>query len=207
MSRVIQTAPISTVLPVTLEVAKQHLRETATVLDDEITRKVKQAAEYVENISKLLIVSRTIAYSFDAWPGNLQNYVIRVPDAPVLEVTGITYTDLNQSPQQVTVDTSVYSLDAGVRPNEIYLNPGKAWPAASAVKNSITVTYRAGLVDTDSASPATEASRANVPATLEAAVLMVLEDLMQFKGAKTLAATYENPAVVQLIHQNRCLLQ
>lgn len=142
----LKTAP--TTEPISLRQAKLNLRLAVTDADadaydyenDLISRLITASREYVEHYTDQRIGSQVWELYLDAWPSN---GIINLPEAPVISVASIAYTD---SDSVTTTFTDFYSDIVG---NYLVLN---STPSATLRKtNSIKVTYTVGLTTAPSA--------------------------------------------------------
>lgn len=135
----LKTAP--TTEPISLRQAKLNLRLAVTDADadaydyenDLISRLITAARKYVEHYIDQRIGSQVWELYLDSWP---VGGVINLPEAPVISVASIAYTD---SDNVTTVFTDYYSDIVGN-----FLVLGSIPNATLRKTNSIKVTYTAG---------------------------------------------------------------
>jgi uncharacterized phiE125 gp8 family phage protein len=183
--------------PITLADARLHLKldasgSPASHPDDELVRALMQAArEWCEDYTRRAFVQRTVRLNLDRFPEYIGDIELWSP--PVASVTGITYLDEDGASQ--TLATSVYTVDLDVLPPRITLKLGQAWPATADLPQAVKVTYLAGYAPTTS--PADY--RANVPASVKAAMKLIIGDLYQNREAQAAMQLYENRAAKALL--------
>lgn len=119
--------------PISLAVAKQHLRITDNDPDKEatITRFIVTAREWVEVRSGHVLVQRAMTQSFSRWVPYLELFY-----RPIIAVTQIAYTDADDAAQTL-VD---YAQTTGRYPFRIYPDERPS----IADNSTITVTFTAG---------------------------------------------------------------
>jgi uncharacterized phiE125 gp8 family phage protein len=200
MSLKVSIPPIASVLAVTLADVKANSVVDHTDDDNSFsTIWIPGAVDFVERHTGQCLVQRTFEYKFDVWPAD---GVISLPAFPVLGVDSITFTNQNASPMVQTVSAALYELDEGVRPNQIFLKFGQLWPVATAQRNSITVTFRAGYISTN-VSPLTAVNRTLLPPTFKSAILLQADDFYRFRASKESIALHENNALASMLAQQR----
>lgn len=190
---VIQTRPAG--YPVTAAQVKDEigLRSANTAHDTKLARHIKAATEWVEQHSRRNLVQRVWDSYFDRFPSN--NGPIMLPKAPLISVEHIKYTDVTQSPELVTVATSVYTFEPTEDAGVVYLQYNQSWPAASKVRNAVTVRFTSGYAS--SGSP--EELAPYMPEDLRQAIIMIAIDLFENPQAQTDMQLYENKAVKAMI--------
>jgi uncharacterized phiE125 gp8 family phage protein len=156
--------------PVTLAIAKSHLRVTWNQDDDYISELLKGARDAAEHESGRQFCQATYALTLDDFPRGCEadNYdiEIRLPVGPVLGVSSITYRDEDGATQ--TLSTDDYAV--GVRTGRIA--PVSFWPATDpeAIDN-VTVTFTAGYGGRDA-----------VPGRAKDAIRLILADRYENRG-------------------------
>lgn len=118
----------SSELIVSLDTVKTHLRLPSEYTDeDELLQQYIHATKnYIENHTNLALVSKTFSMYLDEFPTN--DY-IDLWLYPVNSVVSIKYIDNDNN--ENTFAATEYSLYNNIRPNRIYLDYGKTWPAAT----------------------------------------------------------------------------
>lgn len=161
----VTTAP--TTEPITLALAKEHLRVTDTAEDTLITSLIVVAREWCEKYEHKKYMTQTITVHFDSFAEKMF-----LPVAPALSITSITYTDTDEEVQ--TLDSSYYELSTYDEPAFIYPAYNMSYPTILSVNNSITVTYLAGY-------SATDTDVTQVPSRVKHAIKLVLSHLYEHR--------------------------
>jgi uncharacterized phiE125 gp8 family phage protein len=145
--------------PVSLSMAKAHLKVDDSAEDLLIKAFITGATQYAEKYTNRAFFNQTWVLSLDNFPYalprstvsrcNLRDYVntgfwtdftISLPKPTLVSVTSITYVDGNGDPQ--TLDPATYSLDKISEPARILPSPGLFWPSWPVyLPGSIKVTY------------------------------------------------------------------
>lgn len=154
--------------PVTLAEAKTHLREDGSDQDSLITDLISAATEHAESFMGRALISRTLDYYLDTFPGD--DEAIKLPLPPLIEVTGVFYIDADGVEQEFTD----FEVDTAGAPGRIYTGPNTDWPDPRVSANAVRVRYRAGYVDTDP-SPNT----GSVPKDIKAAIKLIVGTLYE----------------------------
>lgn len=161
MSSLVLVAPPSEP-PITLQMAKRHLRVSDGDDDSIIAAYIDAAVAHAESFMGRSLVDQTWDYTIDVFP---RCPYIELPRPPILEVIEF---DSGESPA-----FDGYEVDlAGGR---IYLSSGGSWPSTSANANVARIRYRAGYVD-KSGSP-----EGDVPADIVSAVLLIVGTLYEHR--------------------------
>ena len=118
--------------------------------------------------------------------------------SPVQSVTSVKYLDTDGAEQ--TLSDTVYDVDAVQEPGLITLGYNQNWPSVRNERGSVRVVFVAGyaLDGTD--------YRKNIPQSIKQAILMIVEDLYEFTGAKVAGAgnvINDNKAVNHLLFKHR----
>lgn len=146
--------------PITLEEAKQHLRVEHAAHDLLIGLYIQAAREHIDGKDGWLgraIVSQTWELSLDTFPTN----EIQIPLPPLSTVSFVQYDDEDGFEQ--TIDAADYTLD----PAGWVVTAGDySWPSTLSAINAVRVRFVAGYGDA-----------ADVPATIKAAILLMVGDL------------------------------
>lgn len=123
--------------PITLAEAKDHLRVDLTDDDTKITSYIRTAREFAEKHTNRAAVERTLELSFEAFP-----QIIRLPQAPLVAIDSIDYTDSAGNPQML--DPAAYEYDTTAEPGLLRCVGGTSWPATDGSFGAVTILYRAG---------------------------------------------------------------
>lgn len=126
--------------PVTLEMAKKHLRVTIDDDDTLIEALITTAREQCEHLTGRAIVRQTLVCKFDAFCyGGME-----LPRPPLVSVTTVEYIDPDGQIQALASDS--WYLDDDQEPAQLLPAYGTRWPPTKAVHNAVVVTYEAGYV-------------------------------------------------------------
>lgn len=134
--------------PISVADAKQHLRIVVNDEDTLIQSYIAAAREWVETFCNRTLVKTTWKYQADCfpwyWNGIDDGYSLgfRLPRAPLISVSGITYVDENGTTQ--TLSSSYYDTDYNTEPGLVSLAYNQTWPSTRATRNAVAVTYLAG---------------------------------------------------------------
>jgi len=137
---IVQTSA-PTAEPVSLAMAKAHLRVDFTDDDALITAYITAARQLIEDWCGICLVRQSWAYSFQQW----YRWEIRIPRGfPLRSVDSIQYYDVNDALQ--TVDTSVYQVVTASRPGRIRAVWNQVWPSVWYRMDAITVNHTSGYL-------------------------------------------------------------
>ncbi|TNE75548.1 MAG: hypothetical protein EP334_10040 [Gammaproteobacteria bacterium] len=193
MSLTLVTAPSQQ--PITTAEAKAHLNISHSLDDALIAAYIAAATEYAEAYLGRDLIQRTWDYSADAFPSGGNAFCL--PKNPVQSITSISYVDGNGDTQALA--TSVYSLDKGVAPAEVYLQYGQSWPSVRGQRNAVTVRFVSGYAP--SGSPQDLAG--NVPDSIKSAIKLIVGDLYLNRERKMDVQVYYNDTADLLLHPHR----
>lgn len=138
---VLVTPPAIT--PISLSEAKAWLDINYTDKDTIITGLIKAATAHLDGWSGILgrcLVEQSWRQDFDRFARCL-----RIPLAPVLEITSIKYDD--EAGDEQTVSADEYALLNDDLGPYILFNDDVSFPALSAVRPAVRVTYKAGYAN------------------------------------------------------------
>ena len=158
-----QVTATSSELPVTLEMARAHLRNEDLRYDDEyVSALIRAAAAGVEKNYGLALLTQTIRQTHSAFPATSDTpLLLRI--APLISVTSIGYIDSAGNTQ--TWSASEYASGHFDQTAFIIPKTGYSWPSGLAVRpDAVIITYQAGF--------GTKAS--NVPADIRSALLLLV---------------------------------
>lgn len=131
--------------PVSLELAKAHLRIDSTAEDIVVQGMIDAATQMVDGPDGnfgLALLTQT----WDLWLGEFPcGSVIELPLRPVQTITYLQYTDSDGVLQ--TVDTDDYVLDSKSMPPLIVPAYGASWEATQDIRNAVNVRFVAGFGD------------------------------------------------------------
>lgn len=128
------TLPIRNAEPITVEVAKEQIRELDDWQDAKIERFIVAARRWVENYTGHILVRRSVSETFHCFSDYL-----RLSWRPFVSITAAAYTDSDGDEQTFTN----MLVSSGHYPLRLYPTEGASWPAILA-NSPIEVTYIAG---------------------------------------------------------------
>jgi uncharacterized phiE125 gp8 family phage protein len=186
----ITTPPV--VEPVSLVLAKQHLRVDFPDDDTLISAYITAARQWAEVYCKRAFFNQTIVLSLDAFPlyaggstvppSQQRNYqysaywdclAIRLPRPSAVQVTSIVYLDQTNTLQ--TLDPSAYYVDVTSEPARIVPTPSFTWPTTQLyLPGCVQITYVAG-----SYGDGVEVN--TCPGTVVAAILLMVSHLYEHR--------------------------
>lgn len=151
MSTTLVTAP--SLLPVTLEEVKQHLR--IDTHDDNIVLRslIVAAANVLQKCTYRQFCTAEYNLVSDVFPSGT-SFTLQHP--PLIDVMGITYIDTDGASQ--TLASSVYDVDTDSEPGRVALAYNQSWEDIRGDINSVTVNYACGYGETAQESRATPAN-------------------------------------------------
>lgn len=129
--------PAPSAEPVTLTQAKAHLRVDHSDDDAVITGLIKAARSHIEAACAVRFASRSSA----TFKCDFFSDMARLPEAPVVSIGSISYTDTTGATQ--TLSTSVYELRSDGLDAAVILKSGQSWPGIE-MGSRITVTAAIG---------------------------------------------------------------
>lgn len=158
-----------TVEPISIAQARMQigLDSADTSMDTMLTPLISAAREYVEKYTnRSLITAIWVAYldSFDKWG-------IELFKLPISELTSIKYYDTDNVLQSLVEDTD-YVVDIISEPARLFPVSGESWPDTYDKPNAVEITFKSGY----------SATSADVPKTIQAAMLMIIAHLEANRG-------------------------
>ena len=161
------TAP--SVEPVSLALAKQHLRVDHTDEDDLITEYIASARAWVESYLERSLLRQTWQMILDDFPAAGENIELRMP--PAYDIVSFQYLDDDGDATTVPADDydSLLAVDCGI----ITLATGQAWPVPGDYPGPVRISYRTGY----------GTAATDVPADLRKAVRILVEHQYRNRGA------------------------
>jgi len=169
-----------TTLPITVAVAKDHLRYTASDQDDTIETLIGAAREYCESHLDRSIVAQSWTLTLDDFPGNNGEILLRMP--PVQSVTSITYYDDNGDQQ--TLSSSLYQIDTSAEPARLAPARNENWPSVdNETLGAVSIEYVAGYT--------------TIPVKIIHAIKLLVHHWFWNLGATTEAQLRRTPIAVQ----------
>ncbi len=165
-------------MSVTLSELKSHLRITDTGEDTVLQIYLDSALGWVETQTGQKLSSEARVSYFDCF-GDLE----LVGDSP----TSITVSYIDVDGDSQTASSSLYALKTHKARPYITLAYNQSWPSSRAQDAAVSVAYTSGY------------TVSTLPSSLKSAVLLVAGDFYEFREAKTVMRTYENPAATRLM--------
>lgn len=165
--------------PLTIGLVRDgHLRVTnGSVEDGYIQTLIQTSLDIAQAKTQRRILRETWAELFCAFDVEMP-----LSYAPLIEVESVQYVDPDGVTQ--TLATSVYDVVTTRGPfaqrGMIRLAEGQSWPSTQVRPDAVTVTYRTGYVTAGSP------EEVSVPVALNRARLLIIKDLYESRGSKTL---------------------
>lgn len=159
------TVSASTVLPLTLEECKDHLRLDCEDEDAILLGYLRAETENVEQILNRALVTQTLDLYLDGFPSEAE---IPLPRPPLQSVTGVNYTVSGATGDYgSTFAAANYAVDTNSTPARVSLKANKVWPSATLeTTNPVRVRFVAGYGDIGS----------DVPEAIRTAILLRVGD-------------------------------
>ncbi|MBD3762462.1 head-tail connector protein [Rhizorhabdus sp.] len=152
--------------PITLALAKKHLRVDHSEEDDLIGGMIADARAWVEEYTGQTLVQAPLTEQINGFEAQLLAW-------PIASVTGVTYLDADGAEQELTDD--VWELRNAKRPAALRLKSGAQWPTVRHGNGAITVELTAGYATLD-----------EIPGGIRRAMYVLLEGYYS-RDAKALA--------------------
>ena len=152
-----------TVEPLEIDNIKYHLRIEQDDNDNDVTlfHLRKSVRQWTENYLNRALISQTLDYYMDRFPGG--DYY-ELPRPPLQTITTLSYTDYNGDASTLTEDTE-FVKDTDSEPGRIVLEYNYTWPNDTLhPRNPILTRYKAGYGDDVD----------DVPEAIRQAMLMLL---------------------------------
>lgn len=156
--------------PVSLPLAKAHLRIDHDTEDALILTWIKAAREYAELYTGRRFVTQTVLMKLSCWP---HDRLIRLPFGPddITEITAFTYLDSNGVEQTLT--GADYQVELSASPPVIYPLPYAVWPPLELDRlYPISITMTVG------------ANPPSVPAAVKSAMLLAMAYWEENRGGE-----------------------
>jgi hypothetical protein len=180
-----------TVEPVSLTLAKQHLRVYFTQDDSYIGGLITAARQYIEKQTNRAIFNRKMLLTLDyfPWPGwdsttgstahdyfmhwYYRGLTIRLPKPATVSVESVSYLN-NDGVTVTTIDPSNYTVDTSSEPARIAPTPGYTWPyQQNYIPGQVKVNFTAGTYELPVTEEFTVPATAPYTYTLEQAAQLV----------------------------------
>ena len=169
------TAP--TIEPVSLDLAKSHLRVTDANEDALISLYIKSARETAEHRTCRALINQTLEFSLDDFPSG----AIELPVSNVTSIVSIKYIDT--SGIETTLNPLTYFLDTQSLTNWVLLAYGYTYPITLGSANNVKVQFIAGY------SAAADA----IPANISTWMLLAIGSMYANRESVSNGQTYELP--------------
>lgn len=163
--------------PVSLELAKTHLRVTDANEDSLISLYIKSARESVEHRTGRSMIEQTLEFAIDDFPSD----AIELPMSNVTEIVSIKY--LNTSGVETTLSPASYFLDNFSLTNWIIPAYGTVYPETLGSANGIKIQFKAGY----------GAAADTVPANVVIWMLLAIGSMYANRESVSDGQTYELP--------------
>lgn len=124
--------------PITIDEAKEQIRESLGDQDTRIRSLITAARRYCETVTKRQICTATWDYRLDCFPA----WEIGLPLPPLQSITSITYVDTDGATQ--TFSSSKYLVDAYSEPGRVTPVWDQIWPTTRWQNNAVTIRFVAG---------------------------------------------------------------
>lgn len=171
--------------PVNLAQAKSQCRVDHTDDDADIQSYLDAAIEHLDGYGGILgraLVNQTWRQDFAGFCD-----VMRLPLAPLVSITSVTYYDADNALQ--TLSAATYTSYTDARGPVIALNYGQTWPAVYPRPNAVSVTFVAGY----------GAAATDVPSRIRNAIRIHVEQMYRTRGVDTAEQRYPTMTYERLI--------
>ena len=178
----------STVLALSLEEVKDHLRVDSEDEDALLASYIRGETVNVEQVLNRALVTQTVDLYLDAFPGD---GTVDLPRSPVQSVTGVNYTTQGSTGVYgSTVGAAQYTADIFSTPARVVLRSTGTWPTADLeADNPVRVRYTAGYGDMGS----------DVPEPIRTAILLRVGDRYWQREATAEKNPYPTRAAERLL--------
>jgi len=178
----------STVLSISLEEVKDHLRVDCDDEDALLSGYIRAETENVEQVLNRALVTQTVDLYLDAFPSD---GTVNLPRSPVQSVTGVNYTTQGSTGVYgSTVGAAQYTADIFSTPARVVRRSTGEWPTADLeTDNPIRVRYTAGYGDMGS----------DVPEPIRTAILLRVGDRYWNREATAEKNVYPTRAAERLL--------
>jgi uncharacterized phiE125 gp8 family phage protein len=155
-----------TLEPVSLSLAKSHLRVDTDNDNEYIQSLISVARQYVEDTLDITLCTTVWEASYDLFP----IWAIVLPRAPLATGTiTVTYRLGTGISSTLSGASNDFQVDSRVIPGRIYPNWATSWPATRGDENSVVVRYTAGY----------GAGPENVPPAAKQAILFLVASMYE----------------------------
>jgi len=156
---------LATLRPVDMDDLKLHIRVRHADEDDLIRALQETAVSMWESQTRRQLMVATYEETFRGFEDEME-----LRPAPLAAVASIEYLDTDDAEQ--TLSTDVYGVDAALEPAVVYRKSLQDWPALSAFRNPVTVTFTAGYT-----------TLAAVPEDIKSAIKLMVAHLFEHREA------------------------
>lgn len=150
--------------PVSLEVAKNHLKVDFDVDDSLINLLITSAREVAEEYTGLKFVTQEVEEIFPQFPGCNRDTPygeILLTYSPLLSIVSVKYMDTSGAEQ--TLDATTYDSSTHTKPPILLNKVGNQWPATANHPAAVKVNYQVGY-----------GAAADVPEAIKSAILLMV---------------------------------
>lgn len=169
LSHTLTTAPA--VEPVSLALAKQHLRVDLNDEDDLISEYIAAARQWCENYCERAFITQYRITSYDGFPEDGSPIPLLCPRVATVE--SVVYDDDDDAEQ--TLDASTYNESLGVDQAFISLAQGESWPTTGTTAAPVRITTKCGY----------GTAATDVPPAIRNAIRLMVEHAYRFRGPVT----------------------
>lgn len=169
--------------PITLAMAKEHLRIIDNDSDSYISTLIFVARRTAEAYLNRALITQTWDYYIDAFAS-----VIKIPKGKLQSVTYVKYTDTDGALQTVNSSPLEYTVDTDSDPGYVRRAYGQTWPNTRNVSGAVTIRFVCGYGD----------SQEDVPEDIRHGILMIIADLYEHRETAT-------PAYEAILHPHRLI--
>lgn len=181
----------STVEPITLDEARQHLRvdvygSPPEHPDDNVIRwQISAAREFCEKYLGLAIANQTLEIALDEFIDPIQ-----LPYGPVVSIEYVRYLDEEGIEQTIEVPDYFFDDYRG------FIAPGieTPWPATQVISNAVKIRYHVGY-----ALAGESPTNRQLPYPIKAAILLILGDLYEHRENSTSLKLEQIPVAAQTL--------
>ena len=183
----LQLLAAPTAQPVSLAVAKQHLRIAAddTDMDAEVSRLIRAATARAQKATGRALAVQSWRLILDRFPKG----AISIPLPPLRSVEAIAYTDVSGVEQDL--DESTYLVNPFGLIGQVTPAMGKCWPATASQDMALRIDFTAGYDE--------------VPEDILAAILLLVGHFDQNREAATTGSLSVLPLGVDALLAPHCI--
>lgn len=175
------TAPV--VSGVSLSDAKLQCKVDTSADDNWFATHIDAATQYCEASTRRKLTTQTWDYKRPAFPSGSEPIVLPFP--PVASVTSVAYVDADGTTQTWTAGSTGYTTDLPAGPQadyaRIYPSYNVSYPSTRVQRNAVTVRFVCGY-----------GNSSDMPASITAAMLKLIEHWYMHRGVVTEAAYTQN---------------